>query len=65
MVAQLPNGKVRRTGSKPRCHDVSVQGLVSISLIHTDGVRLCAGELLLSAKKDYTQTVFVLLEQVA
>jgi hypothetical protein len=30
-----------------------------------DGVRLCAGELLLSPKKDYTQTVFALLERVA
>jgi hypothetical protein len=30
-----------------------------------DGVRLCAGELLLFPKKDYTQAVFALLERVA
>jgi hypothetical protein len=30
-----------------------------------DGVRLCIGELLLFPKKDYTQTVFALLERVA
>jgi hypothetical protein len=30
-----------------------------------DGVRLCAGELILSPRRDYTQAVFVLLERVA
>jgi hypothetical protein len=30
-----------------------------------DGVRLCAGELFLFPKKDYTQAVFTLLERVA
>jgi hypothetical protein len=30
-----------------------------------DGGRLCAGELLMLPKKDYTQAIFALLERVA
>jgi hypothetical protein len=49
-------GRQRRTG--PGGTDLTEQPVF-------DGVRLCAGELLMLPKKDYTHAVFALLQGVA